>query len=71
MLLEKTVSGWMMYTFMLQYNKSLSLELNMNQNGMNSFILPVCTVGYTGPGTTWANAIYFDRNHVPGVGSVN
>ena len=25
--------------------------------------------GYTGPGTTWANGMYFVMNHVPGAGS--
>ena len=26
--------------------------------------------GYTGPGTTWANEIYFVTNRVPGAGSI-
>ena len=26
--------------------------------------------GYTGPGTTWADDVYFDMNHAPGAGSI-
>ena len=26
--------------------------------------------GYTGPGTTWANEMYYAMNHAPGAGSI-